>query len=211
MLNLDLDTWVKLVYSRAMFKDAEFFNEDFLASDLRRVDFTRAEFINCDFRDVNFEKADFLGAIFKSCDFHGCNLSAYLTGVRFENCDFVECDFDRAYIFRSQFKNCDLTLCKMTDALLSTVDFTNTDFEAISWHDTIINSPPLIVDGIEYPVVALDNGYMHVGCEFNTYEYFYTRDDRYVASTEGLRSIRFWKKNKGWIFKMLKDRGLYSG
>lgn len=209
MLNLDLDNSVKVVYDGLMFKDAEFFNEDFHASDLRRVDFTRAEFTNCDFRDCNFEKADFLGAIFTNCDFRRCNFNSYLTGVRFTNCDFVECEFDNAYIFRAQFKNCDLTLCNMTNALLSTVDFTNTDFEAVCWHGTIINSPPLIVDGIEYPVVALDNGWMHVGCEFNTMDWFWNTDEKYSASMEGLRARRFWKRNKRWIFDMLVARKLY--
>lgn len=194
-----------------MFKEVEFVNEDFYDGPFSRQDFTRSEFVNCDFHNCDFERADFLGAIFTNCDFYRCKLNSYITGVRFTNCDFIDCSLDEAYIFRTQFKNCDFSCISMNDTMLSTVDFDGTEFRNVRWKGTCINSAPLIVEGIEYPVVALDNGYVHIGCEFNTYEYFYTRNDRYVASTEGLRSARFWKKNKSWIFKMFSDRGLYNG
>ena len=195
-----------------MFKDTEHSNFDFYDKPFNFRDFTGSEFTKCDFHNCDFTRADFLGAILTDCDFFRCNFSSsFLTGVRFENCTFQYCKFDEAYIFRSQFKNSQLLECSMGSAMLSTVDFTGTEFSEVMWNGHYINSAPLIVDGIEYPIVALDNGYMHVGCEFNTYEYFYTRSDRYVASTEGLRSARFWRKNKEWIFKMLKDRDLYDG
>ena len=197
------------MYDGLMFIDAEFINEDFHASDLRRVDFTRSEFVNCDFHDCDFEKADFLGAIFTNCDFYRCKLNSYLTGVRFTNCDFIDCEFDEAYIFRTQFKTCDLSCCSMSNALLSTVDFEGTEFRNVRWKGTCINSAPLIVEGIEYPVVALDNGYMHVGCEFNTMDWFWNTDEKHSARMEGLRARRFWKRNKRWIFDMLVARKLY--
>ena len=192
-----------------MFKDQEFKNEDFYDGPFARTDFSQSEFTNCDFYECDFEKADFLGAIFTNCDFHRCNFNAYLTGVRFINCDFYECNFDEAYIFRAQFKNCDLNEGSMTNALLSTIDFTGTNFINVKWRETVINSPPIIIDGIESPVVALDNGYMHVGCTWGTYEWHWNCPDREVSAMEGLRSRRFWKKNKKWIFDMLEARGLY--
>jgi len=192
-----------------MFKDAEISNEDFHNNSFARVDFSHSEFTSCNFRNCDFTKAEFLGAIFSDCRFYECKLSSYLTGVCFEGCFFLDCDFDKAYIFRSQFKKCELTYCSMNDALLSTVDFTGTEFNNIDWNGTTINSPPLIIDGIEYPIVALDNGYMHVGCEFNTMEWFYNTDEKHSAAMEGLRARRFWKQNKKWIFDMLVARKLY--
>jgi hypothetical protein len=50
---------------------------------------------------------------------------------------------------------------------------------------------------------------MQVGCEFNTYEWFYNTDEKHSARMEGLKARRFWKKNKKWIFDMLEARGLY--
>ncbi len=192
-----------------MFNDAEFINESF-TGDLCRVDFSYSIFFDCDFSDCDLSKADLLGAEFKHCKFQFSKLDAYITGAKFENCSFIDCSFDKAYIFRSQFLNCDLSCCSMTDALLSTVDFGGTEFRNVRWHGTCINSPPLIIDGIEYPVVALDNGYMHVGCEFNTYEWFWNTDEKHSAAMEGLRARRFWKRNKQWIFDMLKARKLYD-
>lgn len=193
-----------------MFKDVEISNENYFNKPFAYTDFTQSEFKDCEFEDCGFTKADFLGAIFVGCDFFRCDLDmAYLTGVRFEHCRFIECSFNEAYIFRSQFKNCEITLCTMRDAMLSTVDFPGTDFDSVSWNGTSINSAPLIIDGIEYPIVALDNGYMHVGCEFNTMDWFYTTEEQYSARMEGLRARRFWKQNKKWIFDMLVARKLY--
>lgn len=194
-----------------MFKDSDHKNEDFYEGPFAHRDFSRAGFTRCDFYDCDFTRTDFLGAIFTRCHFFNCTFNkSFITGVRLENCHFHKCEFDDAYIFRSQFKNCHIKECSMTGAMLSTVDFTGSEWDEIRWNGTLVNSAPLIIDGIEYPVIALDNGYMHIGCEFNTYEYFYTRDNRYVASTEGLRTRRFWKKNKKWIFDMLEAQGLYK-
>ena len=193
-----------------MFQDAEFINEDFTGSDLRRIDFSYSVFFNCDFSRCDFEKADFLGAEFRECRFTECVLNSYITGSRFEKCKFIDCSFDSAYIFRSGIIGCDLSCCSMNDTLLSTVNFDGTEFRNVRWKGTCINSPPLIIDGIEYPVVALDNGYMHVGCEFNTYDWFWNTDEKHSAAMEGLRARRFWKRNKQWIFDMLKARKLYD-
>lgn len=192
-----------------MFKDAEISNENYFDRSFAHRDFSRSEFTDCEFHDCDFTKADFLGAMLTGCEFYRCKLSSYLTGVRFSHCLFIECEFDEAYIFRSQFKNCHLISCNMNDAMLSTVDFTGTDFDSISWNGTVIHSAPLIIDGIEYPIVALDNGYMHVGCEFNTMDWFYNTDEKHSAAMEGLRARRFWKHNKKWIFDMLVARKLY--
>ena len=193
-----------------MFNDAEFVNESF-TGDLRRADLSHSEFTNCDFRECELNRSEWLGAIVTNCDFAWCDFTqALLTGVRFINCSFSDCKFDSAYIFRSQFKNCDLIGCSMGDALLSTVDFDGTEFRNVLWKETRINSAPLIVEGIEYPIVALDNGYMHVGCEFNTYGWFWNTDEKHSAAMEGLRARRFWKRNKQWIFDMLKARKLYD-
>lgn len=168
-------------------------------------------FVGEEFHNCNFSQAEMLGAEFVECAFYACNFErALLTGTTLENCHFFECSFTYSYIFRSQFKYCSLTDCFFEGAMLSTVDFTGTKFENVEWEGTTINSPPVIIDGIEYPVVALDNGWMHVGCEFNTMKWFYETDERVSARMEGLRARRFWKKNKEWIFHMLKARGLYE-
>ena len=193
-----------------MFKDKEHFNFDFYDKSFNNEDFSLSEFTNCDFHSCDFARADFFGAILIGCDFFRCTFPrAFLTGVRFEHCSFYKCEFDETYIFRSQFKYCGILESSMSGAMLSTVDFTGTDFKDVRWNGTIINSPPLIVDGIEYPVVALDNGHMHVGCEFNTMDWFWNTDEKHSAAMEGLRARRFWKHNKKWIFDMLVARGLY--
>lgn len=194
-----------------MFKDAEILNEKFHSRDLRRSDFSYSEFTNSDFHDCKLERAEFLGAEFQGCDFVRCDFTkAFLTGAIFEKCIFMDCKFDEAYIFRSQFKDCIFEAGSMTNALMSTIDFSGSKLNHVKWRDTFINSPPLIIDGIEYPIVALDNGYMHVGCELNTYDWFWNTDEKYSAAMEGLKARRFWKKNKQWIFDMLKVRGLYD-
>lgn len=194
-----------------MFKDAEIANEDFYEGPFARYDFSHSEFTNCNFHSCKFERADFLGAIFENCDFYRCVFDrAYLAGVRFNDCNFIDCSLNEAFIFRSQLLNCDLNCCSMHDVMLSTVDFTGTEFRNVRWKHTCINTPPLIVEGIEYPIVALDNGYMHVGCEFNTYDWFWNTDEKHSAAMEGLRARRFWKRNKQWIFDMLKARKLYD-
>ena len=171
----------------------------------------REEIQECDFNNCDLRRSDWLGATIDNSVFIGCDFShAFITGAIFRFCCFFECKFDEAYIFRSQFKDCTIKDCSMDDVMLSTVDFPNTKLDNIRWKGTLINSPPLIVEGIEYPIVALDNGYMHVGCEFNTYEWFWETDERHSAKMEGLRARRFWKKNKTWIFEMLKARGLYG-
>lgn len=188
----------------------EFINESFVGGDLRRLDFSYSVFFNCEFTGCDFSKADFLGAEFRECRFEECVLNSYIVGAKFEKCAFVDCDFDSAYIFRTGMVNCDLSCCSMSDTLLSTIDFSGTEFRNVRWKGTCINSPPLIIDGIEYPVVALDNGYMHVGCEFNTYDWFWNTDEKHSAAMEGIRARRFWKRNKQWIFEMLKARKLYD-
>jgi len=163
------------------------------------------------FENQKYAEQSFLGAELENCVFIHCDFQeAFLAGAKFSSCEFLECNFDEAYIFRSQFKNCLLVECQFNDTMLSTVDFTGTNFVNVLWHDTIINSAPLIVDGIEYPIVALDNGYMHVGCEFNTYEWFYNTDEKHSARMEGLRARRFWKKHRQVLFDLLKVRGLYD-
>lgn len=180
-------------------------NENQTYKDLRYKILIGEEFHNC-----NFDRAEMLGAEFVECAFYGCNFErALITGASFENCHFFECSFTFSYIFRSQFTYCSLTDCVFDKAMLSTVDFTGTLFKDVEWEGTRINSTPLIIDGIEYPVVALDNGWMHVGCHFAPMKWFYETDERESAKMEGLRARRFWKKNKKWIFDMLVARGLY--
>ena len=175
-----------------------------------KKDFHLAEYHNHDFSESRFERADFLGAIFVDCNFSCADFTrSYITGARFENCDFTFAKFHGTYFFSSQFKNCNFTCADMKDVLLSTVDFTGSSFINVEWQGTLINSPPLLVQGIEYPLTVLDNGYMHVGCEFNTIDWFWKTDEKYSARMEGLRARRFWKKNKQWIFQMLKYRGYY--
>jgi uncharacterized protein YjbI with pentapeptide repeats len=158
------------------------------------------------FREVSFLGAEFDNCIFMNCDF----LEAFLTGVIFRSCEFYGCNFDKAYIFRSQFKDCQLVECSFSEeTLMSTVDFSGTTFVEVTYNGLIITKPPLIIDGIEYPIVALDNGHMQVGCEFNTYDWFYETDEKESARMEGLKARRFWKRNKTWIFQMLAARKLY--
>ncbi len=194
-----------------MFSDTEIKDEHFEANYLLGGDFSHSEITNSAFIQCNLERAEFLGAEFFNCTFTECNFtSAFLTGVRFTGCSFTKCNFDEAYIFRSQFKNCTIENCALGDAMLSTVDFTGTSLKNVDWRGTPINSAPIIIDGIEYPIVALDNGHMHVGCEYNTYEWFYNTDEKHSARMEGLRARRFWKKNKPWLFFLLEARGLYK-
>lgn len=195
---------------RVMFRDAEYFNEQF-EGEFERADFSHSELTNCDFADCDLRRSEWLGAVLHGCDFVRCDFrSALLTGVSFESCSFVDCSFDEAYLFRSRMINCGVSGSSMNDAMISTVNFDGTEFHNLHWKGTCINSPPLIVEGIEYPVVALDNGYMHVGCEFNTYDWFWNTDEKHSAAMEGLRARRFWKRNKQWIFDMLKARKLYD-
>jgi len=180
--------------------------------DLSRKDLHLAEYSNENFTGSRFERADFLGAIFTDCNFSCADFTrAYITGARFENCDFTFAKFYGTYFFSSQFKNCNFTCAEMKDVLLSTVDFVNSPFTNVEWQGTTINSSPLMVQGIEYPITVLDNGHMQVGCEFNTIEFFWKADEKLAASGEGLRAARFWKKNKKWIFDMILARGLYNG
>lgn len=192
-----------------LFRDTELIDQHFTGN-LARADFRHSEVANSSF-ECNLERAEFLGAEFFNCTFRKCSFtSAFLTGVRFTGCTFTKCDFDEAYIFRTQFKNCTIEDCVLGQAMLSTVDFTGSTLKNVDWQGTPINSAPLIIDGIEYPLVALDNGHMHVGCEYNTYEWFYNTDEKHSARMEGLRARRFWKRNKQWIFDMLKARGLFK-
>lgn len=168
------------------------------------------EYDGVDFANCFFKNADMFGAEFTNCKFYGCDLNSYIVGTIFTDCLFVDCEFSNAYIFRSQFKNCTLNECTMDDTLLSTVDFIGTNFSGVHWKGTIINSPPIIIDGIERPITALDSGWMHVGCIYNTMEWFYNVSDREAIEVAGPGGAKFWKKNKDWIFAMLKARGLYD-
>jgi hypothetical protein len=190
-----------------MFKEAQFLNETFAASDLCRMDFSHAEFNNCDFIDFNLERSDFLGAQFTNCDFLRCNLSSFFTGVEFKSCTFQECDFDEAYIFRTNFESCDITRCSMVKTLLATVQFPNTHFCDVRITEHLaISSPPIIIEGLEYPITVYDNGFMEFGCALNTQEWFCeTATARDIAELEGLRAVKFWKKHKPWIVEMIKS------
>jgi hypothetical protein len=194
-----------------MFNDLEIQDQTFQSNDLRRSDFSHSTLTNCVFTDVNFTQTEFLGASFLDCEFTGCNFHrAFLTGAQFARCEFNECNFDDAYIFSTQFKLCEIYGGSMSNTLLSRVEFPETRIDSLNWHGTPINRPPVIVEGIEYPIVALDNGHMHVGCQYDTYENFWNSEGRKWAKEDGLRALRYWKKHKQWVFDMLKARGLYD-
>jgi uncharacterized protein YjbI with pentapeptide repeats len=159
-----------------------------------------------DFREVSFLGSELNDCVFMNCDFG----EALLTGVIFRKCEFYSCNFDGAYIFRSQFRDCQLVDCAFTqNTLMSTVDFSGTEFVDVLYNGLPITKPPLIIDGIEYPIIALDNGYMQVGCHFASYDWFWETDEKHSARMEGLKARRFWIRNKAWIFDMLKARKLY--
>jgi uncharacterized protein YjbI with pentapeptide repeats len=195
-----------------MFNDLEIQDQTFQSNDLRRSDFSHSTLTNCVFTDVNFTQTEFLGASFLDCEFTGCNFHrAFLTGVQFARCEFNECNFDEAYIFRSQFLDCDLVDCTFTQAtLMSTIDFSGTGFVECTYNGTKIRRPPLIIDGLDFPIVALDNGFLQVGCHYATYELFYMASIREAAKLDGLKASRFWRKNKAWIFMCLEAQGLYK-
>lgn len=185
-------------------------NRSFQAHDLRRKEFELEEYHHCNFSESRFEKADFLGAIFTDCDFSAADFTrAYITGARFENCDFTYAKFDGAYIFSSNFKNCNFTCATMDSVLLASVEFPGSNFTNVEWEGIPINRPPVLVQGIGNHIVALDNGHMHIGCRYGDYDWFWNCPDREVSAMEGLKSRRFWKKNKKWIFDMLKAQDLY--
>lgn len=170
------------------------------------------EIADAQYDDYDFSEKSFLGSEFRNCVFLNCSFDdAYITGAQFIECQFYSCSFDGAYIFRSQFKKCELVECTFYGALVSTVDFSGTEFRDVKWReDCLINKPPIIIDGIEYPVTAFDNGHMQVGCHYASYEWFLNTDEKHSAAMEGLKARRFWKRNKQWIFDMLRARGLYN-
>lgn len=170
------------------------------------------EIADAQYEDYEFEEVSFLGSEFRNCIFVECTFDeAYLTGTQFIECQFFSCSFNGAYIFRSLFKKCELVECTFYGAMVSTVDFTGSSFTNVRWReDCLINKPPIIIDGIEYPVTAFDNGHMQVGCHYASYEWFFNGNNRTAAGLEGLKAARFWSKNRNWIFQMLKDRGLYD-
>lgn len=170
------------------------------------------ELADAQYDNYDFDEQSFLGSEFRNCIFLNCSFQqAYLTGTQFIECQFFSCSFNDSYIFRSLFKNCEIIESTFNNAMVSTVDFTGTNFSNVEWlRDCVINSPPVIIDGIEYPVTAFDNGHMQVGCHYASYDWFWNTDDKYSAKLEGLKARRFWKKNKEWIFKMLEARGLYA-
>lgn len=190
-----------------MFKEAEFLNETFNTSDLRRVDFRYAEFTNCDFTDTNFHRSDFLGAKFINCDFVRCNLSSFFTGVEFKNCDFNGCGFDDAYLFRTNFENCNISNCSMRRTLMATVQFPGTKLTNVRLDDQLlINSPPVIIEGLDYPITIYDNGFMQFGCALNTQEWFCeTATKRDMIELDGKRAAKFWEKHKPWIVEMVRN------
>jgi hypothetical protein len=173
-------------------------------------DYRLAEYHNHDFSEGRFERADFLGAIFTDCNFAAADFTrAYITGARFENCDFTFSKFDGTYMFSSQFKNCNFTCSEMTDVLLATVDFIDSPFTNVDWQGMAINSPPLLIQGIEYPITVLDNGYMQFGCKLDRIDWFCIADGKEMTALDGIASRRFWAKNRDWIIAMLVARGYY--
>lgn len=190
-----------------MFREAEHTNEDFYDGPFSRQDFSYSEFVNCDFHGCDFTKADFLGSQFINCDFHRSTLEgSYITGAIFKNCDFHHTSFNGAYIFCSQFDNCDLHHCSIVDTLLSTVDFKNTDFGKVTYREGhTINSPPIRIEGMDYPITVYDDGYVQFGCAFNTKEWFLSAEGRDMTLLEGLKARRFWGKNRHWLVPFLES------
>lgn len=170
------------------------------------------EVADAQYENYEFEEVSFLGSKFRNCIFVECSFNeAYLTGTQFIECQFFSCSFNDAYIFRSLFKKCELVECTFYGAMVSTVDFSGTEFGNVEWREGCsINKPPIIIDGIEYPVTAFDNGHMQVGCHYASYDWFWNTDEKHSAAMEGLKARKFWKKNKRWIFDMLKARRLYD-
>lgn len=190
-----------------MFKEAEFLNENFHDSDLRRVDFRYAEFTNCNFFKVNLERSDFLGVTFTNCSFSESSLNSFFTGVEFKKCIFNECNFDEAYIFRVNFENCEITDCSMRKALLATVLFPGTKLTNVRLNDELlINSAPITIEGLDYPITLYDNGFMQFGCTLNTQEWFLeTATKRDMIELDGKRAAKFWEKHKPWIVEMVRN------
>ena len=174
---------------------------------MKYLDAKNRQYVNEDYFEVSFLGSEFRECIFLNCDFTG----AFLTGVQFIDCEFYDCSFNKAYVFRSLFKKCVFNECTFYDALLSTVDFDQTQFQQVKWaKDFVINSPPIVIDGLEYPVTLFDNGYMQIGCFRDSYKYFFESPDKEASKLEGLKSRRFWKKYKHWLLELAKLRGLYA-
>ena len=156
-------------------------------------DFPHAEFEECHFENCTL--GNLTGAEFRECSFTNCTLEL-LAGTQLENSVLNKCEFK--FVFRVSFKGSHITNSNFETA--STI--LNGTFADCTWKGKPFKRPPIIIEGLEYPITVLDE-YMEVGCQHETIEWFRNADNRVAAGAEGLRAARFWKRNKAWILEML--------
>jgi len=214
----------------------DFSNLDLSGENLEGVDFSYADLrntklLNCNLKSANFYRADLWGAEldgsaldfadFTRADLFGAFMRqtqasssifthAYMCGLNCHGSDLSNAIFDGAYMFGTNLHSCNLENSSFDSTNLVDVEFANSNFIGVKWKDGIvINRPPISIHGLDYPITIVD-GWMDVGCQSNPISW-YEKDapgKRGIAALEGLKSARFWKKNKQWIFELISAAGI---
>lgn len=129
-----------------IFKEREYFEEEFEGVEFSESLLTHIEFDGCLFKNCTFRAAEFKSCKFTECRFEGCDLSlmkvndSIFNDVVFENSkvmgvDFshlsepVEIHFKECNVNMSSFYNLDMRHAKVVNCTLHDVDFVQTNLE----------------------------------------------------------------------------------
>jgi len=187
--------------------------------DLQGIDFSQAilvdtNFLNCNLTGANFDRADLLGATLDGSALTCASfIRADLDGTYLRRTELSRANFSRAHIRGCTFQDSVLTDATFHAASIFGADFTGVDMDfdlskaTMAW--VTGTNLPVLITGLDYPI-KIHNNVMDIGCQSNHIDW-YAKDGpgpRGIAAMEGLKSARFWKKNKTWIMELIKANAL---
>ena len=128
----------------------------------------------------------------RDADLSNANLyNAYLS-----HADLSHADLSNAYLSRADLSNADLIYADLSNANLSNANFENT-----KRGDWIINSTPIVMQGLSYEVIIFDE-HMEIGCEHHSFNAWSEFTDEEIFSMDGNRAKEFWENHKLTLLTM---------
>ncbi len=136
--------------------------------------------------------ARLVGARLDGASLIGARLDgASLIGARLDGARLVGARLDGASLVGARLDGASLVGARLVGARLVGASLKDVQIR----HDVKIQRAPLVLSGLDYPVVVFDE-HMQIGCEFHTLADWTNFDDRRITQMDGRNSLRFWTAHR---------------
>jgi len=167
----------------------------------------RANLAGANLNGANLDGANLEGAYLDGAYLDGANLKrANLNGANLDGANLKRANLDGAYLDGANLKRANLAGANLNGATLDGAYLANANLDGvIIRNDTIISLIPIQISGAHWDIIIWDE-HMQIGCEFHSFDDWFSFDDRRILEMNGKTALIFWHEWKDPLQQICKQK-----